>query len=100
MKWILWAILLVVQNASFTLVSRARNSSSLGYHAWASALSNLIWFASQYILVDSMLDLLRSGDALLAVFTGAFYAAFTMAGSVGMHAVSMRYIERPRGGAR
>lgn len=35
--------LVVLQNASFTLVSRARNSKSLWYHGIASVLSNGIW---------------------------------------------------------
>ena len=39
MKWVAWSLLLLIQNASFTLVSRARNSGSLGYHAVAAACS-------------------------------------------------------------
>jgi hypothetical protein len=35
--------LVLLQNASFTLVSRARNSKSLAYHAGAAVLSNGIW---------------------------------------------------------
>ena len=35
--------LTILQNASFTLVSRARNSNSILYHTIASVLSNGIW---------------------------------------------------------
>ena len=36
-------LLVILQNASFTLVSRARNSKSILYHTIASLLSNGIW---------------------------------------------------------
>ena len=36
-------VLVIIQNASFTLVSRARNSKSLLYHGIAATLSNGIW---------------------------------------------------------
>lgn len=94
MRWLLWAALLIAQNASFTLVSRARNSTSLGYHAWASAASNLLWFVSQYILIENVLDLMRSGTAAQKVGVGVFYVLCTMIGSIGMHAFAMQKIER------
>lgn len=34
------------QTTAFSLVSRARNRDHMGYHATASVLSNLIWFAT------------------------------------------------------
>jgi hypothetical protein len=44
MNLILWFLLLVLQNAAFTWVSRARNSGSIGYHAIAAVFSNGIPF--------------------------------------------------------
>ncbi len=52
-----WFILLIVQNAAFTLVSRARNSGSYSYHALAAVFSNGIWFASQFILIGMVVKL-------------------------------------------
>lgn len=46
-----WFFLLVLQNAAFTWVSRARNSGSLAYHATASVFSNGIWFVSNIFLI-------------------------------------------------
>ena len=40
MEIIQMLLLVILQNASFTLVSRARNSPSLMYHGIASVLSN------------------------------------------------------------
>ena len=39
-------ILAFVQTTSFSLVSRARNRDHMGYHAVASVMSNLVWFAT------------------------------------------------------
>lgn len=96
MTWVVWAILLILQNASFTLVSRARNSSSLGYHAWASVLSNGVWFLSQLILFDSMLHVLKTGSLVEGMKVAVFYTACTMAGSLGMHWLALRKIEKDR----
>lgn len=92
--WILWGLFLVLQNASFTLVSRARNSGSLGYHALAAVGSNGIWFLSQLILVDKFLQVIRDGNLWLGIATGVYYTACTIAGSVGMHYLALRKIEK------
>ena len=94
LTWILWAILLLIQNASFTLVSRARNSGSLKFHATAAIGSNLIWFLSQVIVVDKIVSALRSHNWGLIALTALFYTIFTVIGSVSMHHISMKYIEK------
>lgn len=92
--WILWAIILLAQNASFTLVSRARNSGSLKFHAAASVGSNGIWFLSQIVVIDKIVQALRSHDWWLMTGTLLFYTMFTVIGSVSMHYISMTYIEK------
>lgn len=87
-------ILLVVQNASFTLVSRARNSRSLLFHLWASVISNGIFFSSQLLMFSSIVDIARRGDVWAGLQLGAFYVACTTFGSVLMHFFSMHYIEK------
>lgn len=94
LSWVLWGGLLILQNAAFTLVSRARNSGSLWYHSVASLFSNGVWFLSQLILVDKFVAILRSSDWPLAVATGLFYTGCTLAGSVGMHWLAMNKIEK------
>lgn len=92
MKWMLWAALLIVQNASFTLVSRARNSGSIGYHAVAAVFSNGIWFASQFIMVGLIVNQMKTrGEIAAAAFV---YIASTVVGSVAMHYVSVTYLEK------
>jgi hypothetical protein len=95
-EWLAWAVLLVVQNASFTLVSRARNSKSLSYHALAAVGSNGVWFVSQFLLFGYMLDVLKSGSWLAAVQVGAWYTTWTIVGSVGMHYLALHKIEKGR----
>jgi hypothetical protein len=91
MKWLGWALLLVLQNAAFTWVSRARNSGSLWYHGIAAIFSNGIWFASQLILIVSVKDLRGIGPA---ASVAALYVVSTATGSVLMHWFSMKYLEK------
>jgi hypothetical protein len=94
MNYFLWALLLIVQNFSFTLVSRARNSGSLGFHALAAVGSNGVWFASNFILIDNVISIIKTADLHQAVFIGLFYTVFTVAGSLSSHYISMKYIEK------
>ncbi len=96
MNYVAWALLLILQNAAFTWVSRARNSGSFGYHALAAVASNGVWFASQFIMIDQMLKIIRSGSWAEAAAVGVFYATCTVIGSVGMHWISLRYLESGR----
>lgn len=80
--------LVVLQNASFTLVSRARNSKSLWYHGIASVLSNGIW-----LLVIRQVVINMDNRVLMCTYlVGAVF------GSVGMHHIAMQYFEKPKEG--
>jgi hypothetical protein len=76
--------LVVCQNASFTLVSRARNSSSIYYHAIAAVGSNGIWLLVFRKMVMSI-------DSTVLMLT---YLVASVIGSVLMHYISMRWIEK------
>lgn len=92
MNLLAWSLLLIVQTASFTLVSRARNSGSYGYHAVAAVVSNGVWFVSQFFLIGMIA---KPGMPLgQAIQLGAVYIAATVTGSVLMHWISVRYLER------
>jgi hypothetical protein len=78
--------LTIVQNASFTLVSRARNSGSLFYNGVASVLSNGIWLLVMVYVVREI----ESWDMRAAYILGATI------GSVLMQWVAMRYLEKPK----
>lgn len=78
--------LVVLQNASFTLVSRARNSNSLTFHAIASVLSNGIW-----LLVIK--NVVQNFDK--PVMMGV-YVVGSVIGSIAMHHVSMKYFENKK----
>lgn len=82
MSYILWALLLVLQNASFTWVSRARNSGSDWYHAVASVFSNGIWFFAFVITFDLLTRARDSGSTLMLLSVGAIYIGATVVGSV------------------
>lgn len=85
MKEIIILFLLVVaQNASFTLVSRARNSSSLLYHLLASIGSNGIWLLVFRNMVVSINDVTLMWTYLVA----------SVLGSIGMHYFAMKFFEK------
>lgn len=89
-----WFILLVVQNAAFTWVSRARNSGSYGYHAVAAVFSNGVWFVSQFLLIGMVAKPGMSFEEVAPL--GLVYVAGTVTGSVLMHWVSVRWLEKGR----
>lgn len=91
MSLFLWFWLLVLQNAAFTWVSRARNSGSLGYHAIAAVFSNGIWFVSQFLLISMVVKPGMSLDEIILM--GMVYVLATVFGSVLMHYVAMRFFE-------
>jgi putative flippase GtrA len=76
--------LVILQNASFTLVSRARNSDSIIYHTIASVLSNGIWLL---VIREVVLNL----DKLELMIT---YLIGSVIGSVAMHYIAMKYFEK------
>lgn len=78
--------LVVLQNASFTLVSRARNSNSLMYNAVASVFSNGIWL----LVMSKVVQNFDSPKMMIAYLIGS------VVGSVMMHYISMRYFEKKK----
>jgi hypothetical protein len=92
MNLLWWFLLLVVQNAAFTWVSRARNSGSYGYHAIAAVFSNGVWFVSQFLLIGMVAKpgMEFSEAAMLCVV----YIVGTVTGSVLMHWISVNWLER------
>jgi hypothetical protein len=84
MEYVLLFLMTILQNASFTLVSRARNSDSLLFHALAAIGSNGAWF----ITVNRVV---KSTDSVTA---GIVYTAAAVIGSIAMHYISMKYFEK------
>lgn len=80
--------LVVLQNASFTLVSRARNSNSILYHTVASVLSNGIWL----LVIRQVVLNLNNLTLMLTYLVGS------VLGSISMHYIAMKYFEKKKGG--
>ncbi len=77
-------LLVVLQNAAFTWVSRARNSGSYKYHAIAAIFSNGIWLLVIRQVVLNLDNYYLMGIYLVAAVTG----------SVLMHWISVTYLEK------
>lgn len=76
--------LTILQNASFTLISRARNSNSISYHAIASVLSNGIWL----LVIKNVVSNFDKPELMISYLIGS------VIGSVSMHYVAMKYFEK------
>lgn len=78
--------LVLLQNASFTMVSRARNSNSLGYNAIASVISNGIWL----LVIREVVQNFDRPIMMVAYLIGS------VLGSVSMQYISMKYFEKKK----
>lgn len=76
--------IVVLQNAAFTWVSRARNSGSYSYHALAAVFSNGIWL----IVIRQVVMNFDNIGIQIAYLIGA------VTGSVAMHFISVKYLEK------
>lgn len=92
--WVAWTVLLLLQSSSFTLVSRARNSGSIGYHALAAVFSHSTWFAGQLLLTVNIIEIVRHSRWQYAVGIGLFYTVVMLIGAVGMHWMSLHWFEK------
>lgn len=90
-SWLLWAFVLILQNFTFTFVSRARNSGSLRRHMIASVFSNGVWFISQMLIFTTLFAIMTGKYGIgQAVFASFYYTVFTMAGSLAAHYYSLK----------
>lgn len=78
--------LTILQNASFTLVSRARNSNSILYHTIASVLSNGIWL----LVIRNVVTNFDNTTLMITYLIGS------VIGSTSMHYIAMKYFEKPK----
>jgi hypothetical protein len=89
--WVLWALLLMVQNLTFTFVSRARASASLRRHVIAAVGSNGVWILQLQIMLGPLMEYLNGKHGLLLqIAVGAYYTVFTVTGSVVAHYISLK----------
>lgn len=89
--WIGYTFLILLQSWSFTFVSRARNSGSLGLHALASIVSSAVWIIAQMftlsVLAKAITGGLGLGPTIVAI---VIYSLASMAGSVFAHWIALR----------
>lgn len=76
--------LTILQNASFTLVSRARNSDSILFHGLAATLSNGIWL----LVIKNVVNNFDKTELMITYLIGS------VLGSIGMHYISMHFLEK------
>lgn len=85
MTWLIWSVLILTQNMAFVANSRARNSSSLSYHAITNLFSNGIWIVSQFFLIDKVSQALKTGDVQLTIIIVGLYVGLNLCGGLSAH---------------
>jgi len=94
MNYLEWSLLLAVQQFSFVVVSRARNSDNLWYGGIASVFSNGIWFMQSLLLTDGMIKVLRDSDWTTATKMGILYVTVNAVFAVIAQKVCMKWFEK------
>jgi len=75
-NWWMLSILLFsafAQNTSFTLISRARQRNNKPYIAWASVLSNGVWYLTMHQLVKEDITLNKAAPYVVGCTTGGLF---------------------------
>jgi len=91
--WILIPVL-IAQQFSYVLVSRARNSSSILYGTIGSVIANVAYFVGQILMVDQFMKIIRSADMNHALALGLIYVVtMTITASVSQW-MCMKWFEK------
>lgn len=91
-KYVVWALMIILQQFSHGISSRAKNSNKIFYNVCAAILSNSVWFFNFYILTINAVE--RSGDIRYLINMGFFYTLFCVVGSVLSQLVAVHFVER------
>lgn len=86
------AALLLLQQITGTLGTRAKASGSLWYVGWTAALSHGAWLTSSGLAVWRISERMTHGGAW--VFDAAWYVLWASLGNVAAVYVAKRFIER------
>jgi hypothetical protein len=79
-EWVLWAVLLFLQQFTFLFSGRAKSSGSLTYSFIAGLGSHSTWFFSNLFFVRSIIEF-RDAPIGVKLAVCAFYVAFCQAGT-------------------
>jgi hypothetical protein len=93
-RWIVWGTLLALTNGFSTLVSRARNTPSYGYHGICALLNHATWFVVNVMFVGVAIDIGALKDWRQASLAWLFYTACSTTGSMAVHFISLNYLEK------
>lgn len=93
-RWVVWGLMLMLTNGMSTLVSRARNTPSYWYHGVCATMNHATWFIVQVLFVGVAIDIGAFRDWQAASFAWAFYTVCSTVGSITVHYVSIRFLEK------
>ena len=92
-EWIIWAIILFLQQATYLFSGRAKASGSLVYSGIAGLFSHSTWFFANLYFVQSIFQFKDSPWHVKAAVC-AFYVTFTLSGTLTSQWAALRWVER------
>ena len=94
MSWFIWGTLLILQNFASCVNSRAKNSDNLWYTTVTAVVSNAVWIASNFFMVDKLVVVMKHGSAKEVVVLGIFYTTCTVFGTLTSQWWAMNVLEK------
>lgn len=89
--WVVWAIVLVLQQATQTFSMRAKASGSWRYVAVTAIASHAVWFGSQIAILSKVAEALKSGNFVSLLPTALFYVVFCSIGNTAATLLALRF---------
>lgn len=91
-KYVVWALMLILQQFSHGISSRAKNSNKVFYNVLAAIFSNGVWFFNFYVLATNAIE--KKGDTYYLIYMGFFYIIFCVIGAVLSQIVAVYLVEK------
>lgn len=85
MKWVVWGVLICLQNALFTLTSRARNSNNIYAHAIVIPIAQCVYILCSLFALDNGLKVIQQGNYRAGLAQLCLYICCTSIGSLSAH---------------
>lgn len=90
-EWLLWGVLIAIQNAMFTWTSRARNSDKILQHAIAIPIAQCVYFLCSLFALDNGIKVVREGNYAAGAAQLLLYMFCTSVGSLSSHWIALRH---------
>ena len=92
--WLAWAVLMILQTAGFTWLTRARVAESMREHATAIIANRIVTFFAWLLGMDQALQILKFHELWRGAATLALLVACDLVGGLGAQKVLVNLLEK------